>query len=102
MSAGKTYTLDLVSEDFNAYLRIEHDDKGKLAEDDDGAGFLNSRIVFTPDADGTYRLVVTTCDGGQAVEAAIGQSHGIAVDEAGNTRADAAGGDRRGPDCVPG
>lgn len=65
MQVGKTYTLDLVSEDFDAYLRLEHDDKGKIAEDDDGAGNLNSRIVFTPDADGVYRLVVTTCDPGQ-------------------------------------
>ncbi len=65
MEAGKTYTLDLVSEDFDAYLRVENDDKGKLAEDDDGGGFLNARIVFTPEASGTFRLVVTTCDPGQ-------------------------------------
>jgi S1-C subfamily serine protease len=65
MVAGKTYTLDLVSEDFDAYLRVENDEKGKLAEDDDGGGFLNSRIVFTPAEGGTYRLVVTTCDPGQ-------------------------------------
>ncbi len=65
MNAGKTYTLDLVSEEFDSYLRIENDEKGKLAEDDDGGGFLNSRITFTPAADGTYRLVVTTCDPGQ-------------------------------------
>ena len=66
MQAGKTYTLDLASEEFDAYLRIENDEKGKLAEDDDGGGFLNSRIVFTPTSDDTYRLVVTTCDPGQA------------------------------------
>jgi hypothetical protein len=65
MQAGKTYTLDLVSEEFDAFLRVENDEKGKLAEDDDGGGFLNSRIVFTPPAEGTYRLVVTTCDPGQ-------------------------------------
>jgi serine protease Do len=65
MVTGKTYTLDLVSEDFDSYLRIENDEKGKLAEDDDGGGFLNSRIVFTPKDAGTYRLVVTTCDPGQ-------------------------------------
>ncbi len=65
MQAGKTYTLDLVSEDFDAYLRVENDDKGKIAEDDDGAGWLNSRIVFNPASNGTYRLVVTTCDPGQ-------------------------------------
>jgi hypothetical protein len=65
MQAGKTYTIDLVSEDFDAYLRLENDDKGKLAEDDDGAGNLNSRIVFTPPGEGDYRIVVTTCDPGQ-------------------------------------
>jgi V8-like Glu-specific endopeptidase len=65
MVPGKTYTLDLVSEDFDAYLRIEHDDK-KLAEDDDGAGFMNSRIVFTPETEETFRLIVTTCDPGQS------------------------------------
>jgi len=65
MEVGKTYTIDLISDDFDAYLRVEHEEKGKLAEDDDGGGFLNSRIVFTPTADGTYRLVVTTCDAGQ-------------------------------------
>jgi hypothetical protein len=64
MQAGKTYTLDLVSEDFDAYLRIETDEKGILKEDDDGGGFNNARIVFTPEADGVYRLVVTSCDSG--------------------------------------
>lgn len=65
MQAGKTYTLDLTSDEVDSYLRIEHDDMGKLAEDDDGAGFLNSRIVFTPKKDDTFRIVVTTCDPGQ-------------------------------------
>ncbi len=65
MQAGKTYTIDLLSEDFDAYLRLENDDKGKLAEDDDSAGNNNARILFTPESAGTYRLVVTTCDAGQ-------------------------------------
>jgi hypothetical protein len=65
MHAGKTYTLDLMSEDFDSYLRIENDEKGKLAEDDDGAGNMNSRIVYTPTANGAIRIVVTTCDPGQ-------------------------------------
>ena len=65
MKAGKTYTLDLMSEDFDSYLRIEDESKFKLADDDDGGGFLNSRIVFTPKEDGTYRLVITSFDGGQ-------------------------------------
>jgi S1-C subfamily serine protease len=60
MQAGKTYTIDLVSDEFNAYLRLENDEQGTIAEDDDGAGMLNSRIVFTPTSDGTYRIVATT------------------------------------------
>lgn len=67
MQPGKTYTLDLISEDFDAYLRVELDDN-KIAEDDDSAGNNNARIVFTPkDAKEAqeYRLVVTTCDPGQ-------------------------------------
>jgi S1-C subfamily serine protease len=65
MQAGKTYTLDLASEDIDSYLRIEHEEKGKLAEDDDSAGMMNSRLVFTPEADAAFKLVVTTCDPGQ-------------------------------------
>ncbi len=65
MKAGKTYTLDLASEDFDAFLRIEDESKFKLADDNDGGGFLNSRIVFTPKEDATYRLAVTTFEPGQ-------------------------------------
>ncbi len=65
MQAGKTYTIDLASDDFNAYLRLEDADGNKLAEDDDSAGFLNSRIVHTPAGDGTFRIVVTTCTSGE-------------------------------------
>lgn len=65
MKAGKTYTLDLVSEDFDAFLRIEDAAKAKLAEDNDGAGNLNARIVFTPKEDGDFRLAVTSAEGGQ-------------------------------------
>lgn len=81
MQVGKTYTLDLMSEEFDSYLRVEHEEKGKLAEDDDGGGFLNSRIVFTPEADGTYRLVVTTCDPGQlgAYRLTVRETKAIAV-----------------------
>jgi S1-C subfamily serine protease len=63
--AGKTYTLDLMSDDFDAYLRIEDESKAKLAEDNDGAGNLNARVVFTPKEDGIYRLAVTTFEAAQ-------------------------------------
>jgi hypothetical protein len=65
MAVGKTYTIDLDSENFSTFLRLENEDEDKLAEDQGGAGFQNSRIVFAPKMAGTYRLVVTTGDVGQ-------------------------------------
>jgi serine protease Do len=62
MSADKIYTIDLVSEDFDAYLRLETSQGKILQEDDDGGGMLNSRIVFSPKNDETFRIVITTCD----------------------------------------
>ena len=62
MTGGTTYTLDLQSADFDAYLRLEDPSSKQVAEDDDGAGNFNSRIVFTPENDGIYRIIVTTCD----------------------------------------
>ncbi len=65
MMAGATYTIDLESVDFDAYLRLEDPSGKQLAEDDDSGGKLNSRIIFTPETEGIYRLIVTTCDPGQ-------------------------------------
>jgi S1-C subfamily serine protease len=65
MTGGKTYTIDLLSEEFDAFLRLEDNDGKKIAEDDDGAGNWNSRIVHNANGDGVYRLIVTTFDGGQ-------------------------------------
>jgi tetratricopeptide (TPR) repeat protein len=60
MLDGKTYVIDLVSDQFDTYLLVE-DDQGKtLAEDDDGGEGLNSRLVFVPPSSGTYRLVATS------------------------------------------
>ncbi len=66
VEAGATYTFDLESLDFNSFLRVE-DSAGKpLAEDDDGAGNYNSRVVLRPVKDDTVRLVVTTSEPGQS------------------------------------
>jgi len=60
---GKQYTIDLVSDEFDPYLRIE-DDKGNevVADDDSGPG-LNARIIFLPPASGIYHLVATSYNG---------------------------------------
>jgi S1-C subfamily serine protease len=65
MQAGETYTLDLESDEIDPFLRLEDSEGMKLKEDDDSAGFLNSRIVFTPTEDGVYKLAVTSADAGQ-------------------------------------
>jgi hypothetical protein len=62
LTVGSTYTIDLESGDFDSYLRLEDPNGKQVAEDDDGAGKMNSRIVYTPEQDGVYRIVVTTCD----------------------------------------
>jgi len=54
------YVIDLVSDDFDAYLRVE-DTKGKeLAKDDDKGVDFNARIMFKVDQADDYRLIVTT------------------------------------------
>jgi hypothetical protein len=63
MVAGRRYTIDLVSNRFDAFLRLHDAQFKKLAEDDDSGGNLNSRIVFMAKADGVYHIVATTFDG---------------------------------------
>jgi hypothetical protein len=59
----KTYVIDLISKDYDAYLRLL-DKKGKqLAEDDDSGGELNSRIIHSATESGDHQVVVTTFDG---------------------------------------
>lgn len=60
MQSGKTYRIDLNSDQIDTLLRIEDADGKQLALDDDGGGGLNSRLIFKAPADGTYKLIVTT------------------------------------------
>ena len=65
MKAGYTYTIDLLSKDktgkqLDPFLRLESPEGKRLAEDDDGAGFPNSRIVYKAIKDGDYRIIATS------------------------------------------
>ncbi len=60
---GKTYQIDLVSQAFDAFLRVEDESGKQLASDDDSGGGLNSRLYFKAPRDGTYRLIATSFDG---------------------------------------
>lgn len=69
LKAGQTYTIDLMSGDgrpgphnpgyFDIYLRIEGPNAVNLSNDDGGEG-RNSRITFTPNVNGTFRLISTS------------------------------------------
>lgn len=59
MKAGTFYTIDMISKDFDAYLRLLDPKGNQIAEDDDSGGDLNSRIEFNCTADGDYRIVTT-------------------------------------------
>jgi HEAT repeat protein len=63
MKAGTTYTIDLISQ-WDNYLRLENAQGQQLAEDDDGGGFPNARIIFRAPQDGWYRIIVTSFSGG--------------------------------------
>jgi hypothetical protein len=75
MSPGKTYVIEMIRRDpsrhMDPYLRVETSkevrlpgDRGGFLEDDDGAGNLNSRIVFTPTVEDEYRIIAGTLGGG--------------------------------------
>jgi hypothetical protein len=52
--AGRTYVIDHVSQDFDAYLRLTDETGKELARDDDGGGNLNARIRFPAPRTGRY------------------------------------------------
>ncbi len=57
---GVVYVIDLVSKEFDAYLRLE-DAAGKpLGEDNDGGGGTNARLFFIPPASAEYTIVATS------------------------------------------
>jgi len=62
---GKAYVIDLVTTNFDAFLRLEDSAGVQLAEDDDGGGNLNSRIRFTATKDDTFLIYTTSLGGGE-------------------------------------
>jgi hypothetical protein len=64
MEAGKAYTIDMISQQMDSFLRLEDAAGKQLAQDDDSGGNLNARIVFRPQEEGVYRVITTTCAGG--------------------------------------
>lgn len=63
LEAGRTYQIDHMSGDFDAFLFLCNNDDVFLAADDDGGVGLNSRITFRPDRTGFYRIRATSLGG---------------------------------------
>lgn len=65
LQAKVKYVVSMNSKAFDAVVRLK-DPKGKqVAEDDDGGGDLNARIVYTPTQSGTFRIIATTFHEGE-------------------------------------
>ena len=58
--AGTPFSVDLISESFDAYLMVEGPGFESWLQDDDGAGRCDSRLSFTFPQTGTYRVVAST------------------------------------------
>ncbi len=65
MVPGFAYTIDLRSKEFDSFLRLEDAAGKQLAENDDGAGDLDARIVYRPSREQVYKIIATTCDPNQ-------------------------------------
>jgi hypothetical protein len=67
MVPGRTYIIELKSEDFDAFLRLE-DPNGKTIKDDDDSGGgpkgTDARIIFKADKAGTYTIAATSYNQG--------------------------------------
>jgi hypothetical protein len=63
LNAGQTVSITLASDAFDAYLRLKDSTGATLAEDDDSGGNLNSALVFSASAAGTYQIEVGSFGG---------------------------------------
>ena len=57
---NQSFTVDLESNDFDAYLILTRGRGDKLVENDDGGGSCNARLVYTAQDDHPLRVVVNT------------------------------------------
>jgi len=76
---GNSYTIELLSEEFDCYLYLIGPGLSEPITDDDGAGNLDSRITFTFPMDGTYLVIASALSTGEGpytirVEEAVGMN----------------------------
>ncbi|WRH69028.1 MAG: PPC domain-containing protein [Planktothrix sp. GU0601_MAG3] len=64
--AGQQVTIEMNSNEVDSYLILLTEDGDELAQDDDGGGEKNAKIVATLPKDGTYILLVNSYEAGEA------------------------------------
>jgi serine protease Do len=64
--AGQRVQIDMASPEIDSYLILLNPNGNEVAQDDDGGGGSNARIVATLPADGTYLLMANSYQTGQA------------------------------------
>jgi hypothetical protein len=60
VKAFQAFTVDLTSDDFDAYLLLTRGRGDKIIENDDGGGGCHARMVYTAQDDHPLRIVVNT------------------------------------------
>jgi tetratricopeptide (TPR) repeat protein len=61
MVVGKTYVIDMHSTDLNCYLELRDKNGTLLHKNDDlDENYQDARLIFTPTADGTFKIVSTS------------------------------------------
>lgn len=64
--AGQQVTIEMASQEVDAYLILLTEDGSELAQDDDSGGEKNAKIVITLPTDGTYILLANSYEAGQS------------------------------------
>lgn len=64
MTKGNTYQIDMITRNFDAFLRLEDPKGTQVAADDDSGGMLNARIIYRAPADGDYTICAMSLGSG--------------------------------------
>ncbi len=60
LNSRYTYQIDLMSTDFDPFLRLLDSSGNTVEVDDDGGNGLNAQLTFRPTSSGTYRIIATS------------------------------------------
>jgi len=66
VTAKQTFTVDLESSDFDAFVMLTRGRGDKLVDNDDGGGGCNARLVYTAQDDHPLRIFVNTASRNQS------------------------------------